>query len=219
MPGCVDGEDRTGPVAPLGTPSVLHDPKRTAGNGLLWGVIVTAVLLTLLRLMLVGVIELLPEEAYYWTYSKHPALGYFDHPPMVAWIISVGTSLFGDTHLGVRVMTFAFWGASCWLLYLIGNLWFGRRAALAAAWVFALTPVYVGTGLIATPDGVLLFFWLATLYVISRALYTEHSASWLLAGITFGGALLSKYYALLLAPSLLLFLALSPAHRRWLRRR
>ena len=41
---------------------------------------------------------------------------------------------------------------------------------------------------------------------------------WVTAGLMFGGALLSKYYALLLAPSLLLFLLLAPAHRFWLRR-
>ncbi len=69
-----------------------------------------------------------------------------------------------------------------------------------------------------TPDAPLLFFWLATLYFISRALHTNRGNYWLLAGVAFGGALLSKYYALLLAPSVVLFLLLSPTHRRWLRR-
>jgi dolichol-phosphate mannosyltransferase len=64
----------------------------------------------------------------------------------------------------------------------------------------------------------LLFFWLATLYFISQVLHTNQGGYWLLAGVAFGGALLSKYYALLLAPSVVLFLLLSPTHRRWLRR-
>ena len=199
-------------------PNDLHNPEREAGPGLLIGVAAAVALLTLIRFALAGVIELLPEEAYYWTYSKHPALGYFDHPPMVAWIIAIGTTLFGDTQLGVRFVTFWLWVVSCWLLFLIGRLWFGTRTSLAATLLFTLVPVYVGIGLIVTPDAALLFFWLATLYFISRALHTNRGAYWLLAGIAFGGALLSKYYALLLAPSLLLFLLLSPTHRHWLRR-
>jgi len=199
-------------------PTVSHTTEREAGNGLLIGVVAAVALLTLIRFALAGTIELLPEEAYYWTYSKHPALGYFDHPPMVAWIIAVGTTLFGDTQLGVRFGTFLMWVASSWLLFLTGKIWFGRRAALAATLLFALAPLYVGTGLIVTPDAPVLFFWLATLYFISRALHTGRSRYWLWSGVTFGGALLSKYYALLLAPSLLLFLLLSSTHRRWLRR-
>jgi dolichol-phosphate mannosyltransferase len=192
--------------------------KREAANGLLICVMLAIAFLVLLRLALTGVIELLPEEAYYWMYAKHPALGYFDHPPMVAWIIALGTTLFGDTQLGVRFGTFLLWIASCGLVFLTGRLWFGRRAALAAILLFALIPVYVGAGLIVTPDAPLLFFWLATLYFISRALQTNRGNYWLLAGVAFGGALLSKYYALLLAPSVVLFLVFSPAQRRWLRR-
>jgi dolichol-phosphate mannosyltransferase len=195
-----------------------HNSGRIAGNGLLIGVIAAVVLITALRLALTGLIELLPEEAYYWTYSKHPALGYFDHPPMVAWTIALGTWLFGDTQLGVRFLTYVLWLASGWVLFLTGRLWFGERASLAATLLFTLAPVFVGAGLIVTPDGALLFFWLATLYFVSRSLHTGRGAHWLLAGVTFGGALLSKYYALLLAPSLLLFLLLSPTHRSWLRR-
>ncbi len=185
----------------------------------LWGAVVCMVVgLTVLRFLLCGIIELLPEEAYYWTYSQHPALGYYDHPPMVAWVIAVGTTLFGDTALGVRFVTFLLWIASAGLLFLTARMWFGRRTALMATLFFTLLPIYVGTGLIVTPDGPLVFFWLATLYLISSALHTGRGGYWLLAGVTFGGALLSKYYALLLAPSLLWFLLLSPKYRHWLRR-
>ena len=191
-----------------------RDPDR----GLWLAVVAMVALLTVLRFALCGVIELLPEEAYYWTYWQHPALGYFDHPPMVAWTIAVGTTLFGDTALGVRFVTFLLWLASAGLLFLTGRMWFGRRTALMATLLFAILPIYVGAGMIVTPDAALVFFWLATIYLISRALHTDRGSFWLLAGVTFGGALLSKYYALLLAPSLLWFLLLSPKYRHWLRR-
>jgi dolichol-phosphate mannosyltransferase len=49
--------------------------------------------------------ELLPEEAYYWNYSRHLDIGYLDHPPMVAWLIRLGTMVFGQNEFGVRIGT------------------------------------------------------------------------------------------------------------------
>ena len=187
-------------------------------KGLWLAVVCMVAVITVLRFSLCGIIELLPEETYYWTYAQHPAFGYFDHPPMVAWVITVGTTLFGDTALGVRIVTFVLWMVSAGLLFLTGRMWFGGRTALMATLFFTLLPIYVGMGMIVTPDAPLVFFWVATLYMISKALHTGRGGYWLLAGVTFGGALLSKYYALLLAPSLLWFLLLSPKHRHWLRR-
>ena len=34
-----------------------------------------------LRLLYLGSVELLPEECYYWNYSRHLDIGYLDHPP------------------------------------------------------------------------------------------------------------------------------------------
>ncbi|HVM61809.1 MAG TPA: glycosyltransferase family 39 protein [Verrucomicrobiae bacterium] len=191
---------------------------RRPGNGLCIAAVAMVVGLTVVRLVMCGAIELIPEETYYWTYAQHPALGYYDHPPMVAWFIMMGTALCGNTAMGVRIMTFALWVGTAGLLFLTGRMWFGQRAALLGTVMFTLVPVYVGAGLIVTPDAPLLFFWAATLYLISKALQTGRGGYWLAAGVTFGGALLSKYYALLLAPSLLWFLLLSPNHRHWLRR-
>ena len=42
------------------------------------------------------------DEAYYWLWSKHLAAGYYDHPPLVAFVIRMGTWLFGDSEFGVR---------------------------------------------------------------------------------------------------------------------
>ena len=185
---------------------------------LLLAVVFTVAVITGVKLFCVARLELLPEEAYYWTYSRHPALSYFDHPPMVAWVIGLGTAVFGHTEFGVRVGAILLSLGASLLLYFTGRLWFGQRAALWAVLLFNLAPIFVGTGLLATPDGPLLFFWLATLYALMMALRTRHTVYWVTAGLMFGGALLSKYYALLLAPSLLLFLLLAPAHRFWLRR-
>src|ERR1700752_1936694 len=60
------------------------------------------VAMTALRIAWAHLIELRTDEAYYWTWSKEHVLSYLDHPPMVAWFIRFGTTIFGDTNFGVR---------------------------------------------------------------------------------------------------------------------
>jgi len=43
------------------------------------------------------------DEAYYWSYSQRLDWGYLDHPPMIAVLIKLGSSLFGG-ELGVRIV-------------------------------------------------------------------------------------------------------------------
>ena len=54
------------------------------------------------RLIYAGYRELVPDEAFYWVLSRHLSTGYLDHPPMVAYIIKLGTILCGPNELGVR---------------------------------------------------------------------------------------------------------------------
>lgn len=54
----------------------------------------------LLSLLQAATTGLFDDEAYYWVYSQYLDWGYFDHPPMIAWLIKLGTSLFAG-ELGV----------------------------------------------------------------------------------------------------------------------
>ena len=64
--------------------------------------------LTLFRFIYYLFIPVTPQEAYYWYYSLYPDLSYFDHPPMVAYSIWLGTNLFGKSIFGVKFMA-AIW--------------------------------------------------------------------------------------------------------------
>jgi predicted membrane-bound dolichyl-phosphate-mannose-protein mannosyltransferase len=109
-------------------------------------------------------IELTPQEAYYWNYAVHPALSYFDHPPMVAWVIGAGYFLLGKCELGVRIGGFLLTLLSTGLLYALGKLWFNKKVGLWAALLFQLLPLFFVYGVLITPDVPLTFFWLLTLY-------------------------------------------------------
>ncbi len=146
-----------------------------------------------LRLGVMHSAVLIPEEAYYWVYAQHPNMSYFDHPPMVAWVIRAGTLIFGDTEFGVRIVGSLLMCAASVLLYLYGRMWYGRRAALIAAAALIVLPAYFVTGFIATMDAPLVFFWTACLLGTSMALRNGRPIGWYLAGAAIGAAMLSKY--------------------------
>lgn len=172
----------------------------------------------LLRLLLAPWIVLIPEEAYYWMYAKHPALGYLDHPPMVGWCIAMGTMLMGDTEFGVRLGTWLLTLGSTWLCYRLAADWCGRRAGWTAALLFSVVPLFLAAGFLAMPDAPLLFFWLVALVAITRAWRRDATGWWLVAGAATGAAFLAKYPAAFLAIGAFLFLLSDPRGRSMLRR-
>jgi 4-amino-4-deoxy-L-arabinose transferase-like glycosyltransferase len=64
-----------------------------------WAVAIAAASMGAIALRL----PVIPDEAYYWTWSRAPALTYFDHPPGVAWMLAASTAVFGDGRLALRV--------------------------------------------------------------------------------------------------------------------
>jgi hypothetical protein len=58
--------------------------------------------LTVFRLWYITRLGLVPDEAYYWLWSKHLAASYRDKGPGIAWTIALSVWLFGDTLFGVR---------------------------------------------------------------------------------------------------------------------
>jgi dolichol-phosphate mannosyltransferase len=179
-----------------------------------WGI----VLLLLLRFVSAATINLSPQETYYWNYSIHPDLSYLDHPPMVAWVVRAGTLLLGKSEIGVRIGGLWLVVVSTWLINALGRLWFSRKAGLWAALLFQVIPAYFIYGMIITPDAPLICFWLLTMYLVSIAVLEDRPSAWYWAGAALGLAMLSKYTALFLVPSVLLFLIADRAHRKWLLR-
>ncbi len=160
---------------------------------------------------------LLPDEAYYWDWSRRLALGYFDHPFIAALVIHATTAIGGVTPAAARAGMVVFGLGTVVLAYRLATLLGGRLAGWLALIAAATCPLYALLSLYAAPDGPMLFLWAATVYAVTRAVMTNRGRYWYLAGLMWGLALLSKYVAILLAPSILLYLVLF--QRGWLRRR
>jgi 4-amino-4-deoxy-L-arabinose transferase-like glycosyltransferase len=125
---------------------------------------------TLLRLLLAATTPLLPQEAYYWSWSRHLAAGYFDHPPLVSWAIALSTAVFGSTVFGIKSAAVA-WSLGWNLLWarLIDDMYGSRRLAFWSLLALNLTLVYEVYGVGPTPDGPLLFGWVGTVWAVWRA--------------------------------------------------
>ena len=157
--------------------------------------------------------ELYSDEAYYWLWSLRPAGGYFDHPPLVAWLIAASAWLVPG-ELGVRLLFLAAGGLTvAFAALLAAELSDDARAPMFAALLAAAAPLMNLVGGMALPDAPVAAAYTAALWLLARARGTR----WLWAGVAVGVALLAKYTAALLAPALLLLVVWDGELRRELR--
>jgi len=177
----------------------------------------TVLALVALRLVAAAWTPITFDEAYYWTWSKHLAGGYYDHPPMVALVIRAGTMIAGDTEFGVRLVSILSALPLSFAVYRTAAILFGgvRVAASAAILLNVTLMVAVGT-LIVTPDSPLLVASGFVLLFLAKVLETGRGAWWLAVGAAAGCALLSKYTALFFGAAILIWLLAVPKQRRWL---
>ncbi|RYG00101.1 MAG: hypothetical protein EON94_10125, partial [Caulobacteraceae bacterium] len=68
-------------------------------------VLLITVALTIVRLvtLFASPLELYPDEAQYWLWSRTLDWGYYSKPPMVAWLIWTTTAIGGDAEPWVRL--------------------------------------------------------------------------------------------------------------------
>lgn len=179
-------------------------------------------LFVLLSLYTLGSLGLGLDEAYYWYWAKHPALGYVDHPPMVAWMIGLSTALGGDALFFVRFGGFLLlWSGFAFAFATARALFPDTDRGLAWEYllVLNLTLIFPGASLVQTIDTPLFASWMAALYFGARVVARQDARAWYGMGICLGLGMLSKYTMVLLGPGMLLFLLFTREQRHWLGRK
>ncbi|MET3839250.1 glycosyltransferase family 39 protein [Bradyrhizobium sp. OAE829] len=179
--------------------------------------VLTILALVVVRLVAAAYTPITFDEAYYWMWSKNLAGGYYDHPPMVAFVIRLGTMIAGDTELGVRLVSILLALPMSWAVYQTAAVLFGgRRVATTSAILLNVTLMAAVGTMIVTPDAPLLVASSFVLFSLAKVLETGRGAWWLAVGLATGAALLSKYTALFFGPAILIWLVVVPKLRRWL---
>src|SRR3954468_3599721 len=173
--------------------------------------------LVALRLVAAAFTPITFDEAYYWMWSKSLAGGYYDHPPMVAVVIRLGTMIAGDTEFGVRLISILLALPMSWAVYQSAVILFGgRRVAATSAILLNVTLMAAVGTMIVTPDAPPLVASSFVLLSLAKVLETGRGAWWLAVGLAVGAALLSKYTALFFGPAILIWLVAVPKLRRCL---
>ena len=156
------------------------------------------VALTVLRLLVVFLTDLNlgPDEAQYWAWSKEPAFGYFSKPPLIAWIIAGTTSVCGDGEGCVRAASPLLYAIAAIFMFEAGRVLYSARAGFWAALVFLTLPGITLSSLLITTDVPLLMFWSAAIFVLGLMLPrapAEARGLAALLGLAIGLAFLAKY--------------------------
>ena len=170
---------------------VVEIPDRT---WVVWGCSIS-LFLAMIRAMalMASQLDLLPDEAQYWSWSRDLAFGYFTKPPMVAWLIAATTRLAGDMEWGVRLAApFVHAGTGIVMVFIARKL-FNAKAAFWAALLYATLPGVSFSTLIISSDVPLLFFWALALLALVHLLDKPDWRWALTLGAAFGLGMLSKY--------------------------
>ena len=174
--------------------------------------------LTVLRLIAAARAPLVPDESYYWLWAQHPAAGYYDHPPMVAWWIDA-TATFGSSPLAVRLLFVLSFMALSWLVFDTGKTLFGAKVARRSLlWLNASIMLSVGT-VLATPDPPSVLMWAGGLWALARLQASgkgsaTRGAWWLVFGLFAGLGVEAKYTNFFLGLGVVLWFILDREARR-----
>jgi 4-amino-4-deoxy-L-arabinose transferase-like glycosyltransferase len=175
-------------------------------------------LVTALRAVFAAVVELSPDEAYYWVWSRQLAAGYFDHPPAVAWWMRAGTSLLGDSGLGIRLPALLLGAGTSWMLFVLTRRLTGdARVAFWVALLVSASPLLATGSVIHTPDASLVLAWSLAIWFALRAFDRNRVWDWMGLGAAIGLACLSKSSGLLLVAGVGLYAVSCKAGRDCLR--
>ncbi|HXY98417.1 MAG TPA: glycosyltransferase family 39 protein [Stellaceae bacterium] len=181
----------------------------------LWAVF--AVTLARLVWLALGRADLYPDEAQYWLWSLHPALGYYSKPPMVAWLIALTTAAFGEQEAAIRLAAPLLHFATALVLYRLARRLYDARVALWSTIAYITLPGVSASAAIMSTDAPLLFCWAVALHAFICAREPGGERWWFMVGIAAGLGLLSKYAMAYWLLSALLFLLLFRDERRHLK--
>ena len=172
---------------------------------------------TVFRLFMIGRTGLGDSESYYWTWSQHLDLSYYDHPPMTAWLIRLFTEIGGDSSFWTRLPSTILFLGMCYFLYRIAENLFDAETGFWSLLIVNLMPLFSVAALQMVPDIPAAFCWTLFVYLVIRLLDEDKPLMWYPIGALVGLGLLSKYMIAPLVPATLLLLGWHPEYRKHLR--
>ena len=145
------------------------------------------------------------DENYYWLWSKKLDFSYFDHPPVIAYLIKL-TTFFSNQPIFVRLSAPILVAGSAYFLYLLAKKIFDEKSAVYTFYIFISSFLVIAASTLITPDIPLMFFTSLLLYSAYVYLEEDNKKYALLAGFAAGAAILSKYPGILIIFTLIVYM-------------
>ncbi|MGO9372216.1 MAG: ArnT family glycosyltransferase [Syntrophobacteraceae bacterium] len=168
-----------------------------------------------LAYILAAPLDLSPDEAYYWDWSRQLDWGYFSKPPMVAWIIALFSRTIGSTAAVVRLPSVLLGTVSTTAIFLLARRMYDSRTAFWAAAAEIASPGGCALGFFMTIDAPLICFWSVALYMFWTGLEKKEGGlvEWAGLAAAIGLGLLSKQVMVAFIGLIFVFLAVSSRDR------
>ena len=170
----------------------------------------------LIRLLIVFTMGIMPQDAYYYLYSEHLDFSYFDHPPMVAYMLRLFGLVLGKSVVAIKLTDFTVTFLSLLAFYKLTRYFLSEKQAVRASLFYGTTLLLTVLSINTTPDVPLMLFWTLALIFSYKALFGGDTKYWIAAGLLMGLAFISKYTGLFLLFGFFAFLVFSKAHRKYL---
>ncbi|MCX7705279.1 MAG: glycosyltransferase family 39 protein [bacterium] len=167
---------------------------------------------TCIRLLLAGIIPITGDEAYFIVWAKHLNYGYYEHPPMIGWIMWL-FSFLGDNIFVYRIFPlFVIPLIALLIVKILSNI--DKDKAYLCGSVFLLSPVGILNVLSVNDVPLILFTFLTGLFFY-RGMNTKRGLDAMLSGFFGGCAFLSKYFFMVFVFSLFIFCMVSRKKYLW----
>ena len=143
-----------------------------------------------------------PDMADHWVWSRSLQLSYYEHPPMIALIFRLFTTLLGNTPMAIKLSSLIVNVLILLIAFRLCKTLFGRLTANIYLLILVSTPYFTAGSMFMHIDQPYMIFWLLNLWFVSQFIKTKNP-NWLLAvGVGAGLGALSKYITLLFYISL-----------------
>ncbi len=151
---------------------------------------------------------------YYWDWSRHPDLSYYDGPPLIAYIIRFMVFLTGHAVYGLTLISILFIALTSRILYKTARLLLNEKTSYLVTFFWLVSPIVTQDLLIqVTYDTPMTFFWACSLYYALSFIKTNQNHTLYFLGISLGFLLLSKYTGIVLIGGLFIFMLFSSYYR------
>jgi hypothetical protein len=139
------------------------------------------------------------DELYYLACSQHLALGYVDHPPLIAVVTWLTRTLLGDSLYALRFFSAVAAAATVYLSAAIARELGGSRfAQTMAAVAAAVPPVYLAVFSVLSMNALDILLWAIAAWILVRILKGGDPRLWIAFGLVAGLGLQNKLSILFL---------------------